>query len=119
MLTALQETALAYLARRGQDIPFWRLATRSVDELRARAEALAVGRVVDTTAVTGGGTLPGTEIPSVGVALDGDHRAGLRAAPVPVIARVVEDRTVVDLRTVEADQDPLLVVAIASLTGVG
>lgn len=119
VLTALQETALAYLARRGQDIPFWRLATRSVDELRARAEALAVGRVVDTTAVTGGGTLPGTEIPSVGVALDGDHRAGLRAAPVPVIARVVEDRTVVDLRTVEADQDPLLVVAIAGLTGGG
>ena len=119
VLSALQDTALAYLARRGRDIPLWRLATRSVDDLRARAEALAVGPVVETMAVTGGGTLPGTEIPSIGVVLDGDHRAGLRAAAVPVIARVVEDRTVLDLRTVEPDQDPLVAAAVTALTGGG
>ena len=109
----------AYLARRGQDIPLWRLATRSVDELRDRAAALGVGTVVETLAVTGGGTLPGTEIPSVGVARDGDRRAGLRAVAVPVIARVVEDRTVLDLRTVEPDQDPLVAAAVGALTGGG
>ena len=119
VLAALQDTALAYLARRGQDIPLWRLATRSVDELRDRAEDLGVGTVVETVAVTGGGTLPGTEIPSVGVALDGDRRAGLRAVAVPVIARVVEDRTVLDLRTVDPDQDPLVAAAVTALTGGG
>jgi len=119
VLAALQETALAYLARRGQDIPFWRLATRTVADLRARAEALAVGPVVDTEAVTGGGTLPGIEIPSVGVALDGDLRAGLRAAAIPVIARVVEDHTVLDLRTVEPEQDALVSAALAAVTGGG
>ena len=119
VLAALQDTALAYLARRGQDIPLWRLATRSVDGLWNRAEALGAGTVVETVAVTGGGTLPGTEIPSVGVALDGDLRAGLRAAAVPVIARVVEDRTVLDLRTVEPDQDPLVAAAVTALAGGG
>jgi len=119
VLAALQDTALAYLARRGHDIPLWRLATRSVEELRSRAEALGVGSVVDTLAVTGGGTLPGTEIPSVGIALEGDGRSGLRGATVPVIARVIEDRTVLDLRTVEPDQDPLVSAAVAAVTGGG
>jgi L-seryl-tRNA(Ser) seleniumtransferase len=119
VLAALQDTALAYLARRGQDIPLWRLATRSVDGLWNRAEALGAGTVVETVAVTGGGTLPGTEIPSVGVALEGDRRAGLRAVAVPVIARVVEDRTVLDLRTVDPDQDPLVAAAVTALTGGG
>ncbi len=119
VLGALQATALAYLARRGDDIPLWRMATRPVADLRARAEALGVGEVVDTVAVTGGGTLPGTEIPSAGVAVPGDVRAGLRAASVPVIARVVEGRTVADLRTVEPDQDPLVATALADLAGGG
>jgi L-seryl-tRNA(Ser) seleniumtransferase len=115
VLAALQDTALAYLARRGGDIPFWRLATRSVADLRTRAEALGVGPVVDTLAVTGGGTLPGTEIPSVGIALDGDVRAALRAAPVPVIARIVENRTLLDLRTVEPEQDTLVAAAVTAI----
>ena len=38
---------------------------------------------------------------------------------VSMIARVVEDRTVLDLRTVEPGQDPLLAAALASVTGGG
>ncbi len=119
VLAALQDTALAYLDRRGDAIPFWRMATRPVAALRARAEALGVGEVVDATAVTGGGTLPGVEIPSAGIALPGDVRAGLRAAAVPVIARVVDDRTVLDLRTVDPGQDPSLRAAVTAVTGGG
>jgi L-seryl-tRNA(Ser) seleniumtransferase len=74
---------------------------------------------VDTVAVTGGGTLPGTEIPSAGVALAGDVRARLRAAPLPVVARVTDGRTVLDLRTVDPDQDPVLAAAVAALPGGG
>lgn len=117
VLAALQATALAYLDRRGEDIAFWRLATRTVDELRARAGALGVGRPVDTTSVTGGGTLPGVEIPSAGVALDGEHTSGLRHHEVPVIARVLEGRTVLDLRTVEPDDDPVVAAAVRAVGG--
>ncbi|MET1048945.1 MAG: L-seryl-tRNA(Sec) selenium transferase, partial [Acidimicrobiales bacterium] len=117
VLAALQHTALAYLDRRGDDIPLWRMVARSVDELRTRAEALGAGTVVDTIAVAGGGTLPGTEIASVGVAVDGDQRGALRVAPVPIIARVADGRTVLDLRTVEPDQDAVVAAALAGLLG--
>jgi L-seryl-tRNA(Ser) seleniumtransferase len=105
VLGALQELALTYLRREGNDIPFWRMATAPLDDLRARADALAAGRVVDTAAVPGGGTLPGVEIPSVGIALDGDHTRALRASTPPIIARVQDGMTVLDLRTVDPDDD--------------
>ena len=119
VLGALQATALAYLDRRGDDIPLWRMVARSVDDLRARAEALGIGTVIDTVTVAGGGTLPGTEIESVGIAVDGDQRRRLRLAPVPVIARMADGRTVIDLRTVEPDQDALVAAAFAGLSGGG
>ena len=114
VLGALEEVALAYLERDGDRIPFWRMATVAVDALRTRADAIGRGKVVDCASVTGGGTLPGIEIPSVGLALDGDITAALRAArPKPVIARVDDDRTILDLRTVEPADDELLAAAIA------
>src|SRR5204862_612391 len=87
VLAAMQETALAYLRRDGDAIPFWRMATAPVETLRARAIALGVGETVDTAAVAGAGSLPGLEIPSAGVAIEGDHTAALRAGDPPVIAR--------------------------------
>jgi len=114
VLGALEEVALAYLERDGDRIPFWRMATVAADALRTRADAIGRGKVVDCASVTGGGTLPGIEIPSVGLALDGDITAALRAArPKPVIARVDDDRTILDLRTVEPADDELLAAAIA------
>jgi len=113
VLGALEQVALAYLERDGGRIPFWRMATVAVDALRQRAEALRCGEVVECASVTGGGTLPGVEIPSVGVALNGDVTAVLRAArPKPVIARVDDDRTILDLRTVDPSDDSLLAAAI-------
>ena len=112
VLAALQQTALAYLRRDGLAIPFWRMASVPVPALRARAEALGVGRVVDTVAVAGGGSVPGQELPSAGVAVDGDHAAALRAAEVPVLARVHEDVTVCDLRTVDPADDPIVLGAL-------
>ncbi len=117
VLAALQETALAYLRREGDRIPFWRMATTGVEELRARAAALGCGEVVATTSLTGGGTLPGVEIPSAGVALPGDRTESLRCHDTPVVARVVGERTVADLRTVDPSQDELLGAALRASTG--
>jgi L-seryl-tRNA(Ser) seleniumtransferase len=105
VLAALQDVALAYLRRDGRAIPFWRMATESVDELRRRATALDAGEVVATEAVPGAGCAPGVTIPSAGVAFDGDRSGPLRDADPPVIARVVEDRTIIDLRTVDPAHD--------------
>jgi L-seryl-tRNA(Ser) seleniumtransferase len=112
VLGALQATALAYLRRDGDAIPFWRMATAPVDQLRARAASLGVGDVIDTASVTGGGTLPGIELPSAGVAVDGDQLARLRACEPPVIARVHDGRTICDLRTVDPADDEHLAASL-------
>ena len=114
VLSALQQTALAYLRRDGDAIPFWRMAQTSVLELEARAEALGVGSPVQTMSMTGGGSLPGEEFPSAGVEIDGDVSDALRNAEVPVIARVRDHSTVLDLRTVNPDDDTLVAKAVAS-----
>ncbi len=125
VVAALQETALAYLHRRGDFIPFWRMATTPRETLGDRAVAITAslegraragaGRVVDCASVTGGGTLPGVEIPSAGVAVDGDHTASLRGRSRPVLARVADGMTVCDLRTVDPADDALLVDTLTEL----
>jgi L-seryl-tRNA(Ser) seleniumtransferase len=117
VLRALQDVALAYLRREGDALPFWRMATAPVDGLRHRAAALIGGdwAAVDTRSLTGGGTLPGVEIPSAGLACAGDLTAGLRSWDPPVIARVEDDRTILDLRTVDPADDPTLGKALRRL----
>jgi L-seryl-tRNA(Ser) seleniumtransferase len=121
VLAALQDVALAYLDRSAGQLPFWRMATASAASLEQRARRLGDGRadveVVACASVPGGGTLPGVEIPSAGLALDGDRTGVLRAGDPPVIARVDEGRTLLDLRTVEPDDDHLVAAALDSLQG--
>jgi L-seryl-tRNA(Ser) seleniumtransferase len=113
VLRALQDVALAYLRRdAAQSLPLWRMATIPVADLRSRAEGVGAGDVVDCASVMGGGTLPGRTIPSAGIAVAGDITARLRAATPPVVARVVDGRTVCDLRTVPPEQDALLAKAL-------
>ena len=111
VLGALQEVALAYLRRDGQSIPFWAMATKPVSELRARAEAIASVavdqvskvQVAEMFSVPGGGTLPGVEIPSAGIVLEGDRGEELRSHR--LVARVSQDQTFLDFRTIFPYQD--------------
>ena len=117
VLHALQDLALAYLARDGDAIPFWRMASIPVDVLRARALGIRPDLVEDTVSVPGGGTLPGVEIPSVGLSLPGDRVGELRAGNPPVIARVADGSTILDLRTVHPNDDAVVAAAVAALAG--
>ena len=60
-------------------------------------------------------TLPGVEIASAGLSLAGDHTEPLRATDPPIIARVHEARTLLDLRTVDPADDTHVASAIAAL----
>lgn len=122
VLGALQDVALAYLRRDGDAIPFWRMAAAPVEKLRSRASALVTAggggfglEVVDCESVPGGGSVPGLTIASAGIALDGDHSAALRNSHPPVIARVHDGRTILDLRSVDPADDPVVAKAIAAL----
>ena len=125
VLTALQEVAMAYLRRDGESIPFWAMATKPVSELRARAEAVvsascaqvsgAHAQVAEMSSVPGGGTLPGVEIPSAGIVLAGDRGEELRRRAPAVIARVSQDQTFIDFRTIFPEQDVEVAEAVRGL----
>jgi L-seryl-tRNA(Ser) seleniumtransferase len=116
VLSVLQETALAYLRRDcAATIPFWRMASVPVESLRRRATAIGVGKVVACSSVPGGGSGPGLTIPSIGVAVEGDHTAALRRHDLPVIARAHDGQTICDLRTVDPDDDEMLGKALQAL----
>lgn len=119
VLGALQELAIAYLNRDHTAIPFWAMAAAPVYELQQRAEAIVseagVGTVVETKAVPGGGTLPTVEIPSFGIALTGDHRSALRGASLPIMTRVSEDTTFLDMRSVDPADDAVIIVSLAQI----
>jgi len=125
ILEALQTVALAYLNRDGDAIDFWRTATAPIGPLRDRAEAIvsAVGtntfepRVIDTEAAPGGGSLPTATIPSVGITVIGDVTASLRAAGTPIIARVNNGSTIIDLRAVDPADDHAITSALGALGG--
>lgn len=127
VLAALQETMLAYLRRDGQAVPFWRMASVPVEELRRRSEAVVAAaraggasvEVVASTAMAGGGSVPGLGIPSAAVSLGGDHRAVLRRCEPPVVARVEGGRTVCDLRSVDPALDGAVAAALVAAAGDG
>jgi len=109
VLGALQATTLAYLQRDGGAIAFWRMASVPLTDLETRAAALATDApawsVIATEAVPGGGTLPTVTIPSIGLTTTGDHTTPLRNRDRPLIARVDNNRTIIDLRTVDPADD--------------
>jgi len=121
VLGSLQDVALAYLDRTAGALPFWSMATVPEAALRARADAVVadagVGRTVGCSSLPGGGTLPGVEIPSAGVAVPGDRVDDLRHGHPAVLARVVGDETVLDLRTVNPADDAIVAAALRRITG--
>ncbi|HET9851399.1 MAG TPA: L-seryl-tRNA(Sec) selenium transferase [Candidatus Limnocylindrales bacterium] len=129
ILAALAATLRLYRAGTARtEIPVWRQIAAPVEELERRAAALAASpassgfgagdgvRAAPTESTVGGGSLPGQTLPSWGVVLDGRSpdtlMARLRKGNPAVIGRIVDDAVVLDLRTVEPDNDPVLAKAI-------
>lgn len=117
-----------------REIPVLRMLAAPVTELRERARALArrlkaVGLRADAAAgkgAVGGGTCPGVELESWVVRIIGPGSPARLAERVrtveppaaPVVGRVVDDRLVLDLRTVLPDEEEDLVATLtASVRG--
>jgi L-seryl-tRNA(Ser) seleniumtransferase len=120
---ALEATLIEYLAGRAlQTVPVARMLSMSVDEIASRATVLATSlavagwntHVVDGFSAIGGGSAPGVELPTRLIALSRDNmgaaaiEAMLRRKQPPVIGRIVDDRVMLDLRTVPPDADETL-----------
>ena len=117
---ALEATLEAYAAgRANRDVPVQRMLALAPDEIGGRAEALvsrinAAGcrsRIVDGASTVGGGSAPGSTLPTRLVVLECDGlsadqlEARLRSLDPPVVARIENDRVVLDLRTVAPEDD--------------
>jgi L-seryl-tRNA(Ser) seleniumtransferase len=117
-LAALQHVALAYLRGDAARLPLWRMATAPLDGLRSRAETIAGdvpnAKVVESEAVAGGGSLPGLTIPSIGVSVEVDDpdRVLAELHERDVVARIVEDAVLADVRTVDPADDLALAEAL-------
>jgi L-seryl-tRNA(Ser) seleniumtransferase len=122
-LAGLQAVAFSYLSGDATAIPLWRMATAPLDGLRTRAESIAAAvpaaKVVDTEAVAGGGSLPGSTIPSVGVGIEVEAaaRALARLREHDVVARIEDDAVVCDLRTVDPADDERVARALTAASG--
>ncbi|MEC7924089.1 MAG: hypothetical protein VYB80_02620, partial [Actinomycetota bacterium] len=117
-LISLQELALLYLHRDGERIPFWKMASANLEELKIRAERMKVGEVVNLDSVPGGGTLPSTVIPSAGIRLGGDRSWELRRGfngGLPIISRVQDGDTFLDFRTIDPAYDEIVAAALGGL----
>jgi L-seryl-tRNA(Ser) seleniumtransferase len=129
-LAALSATLAHY--ERGEAtarIPVWRAIAADPEALRARAaewrEALGdAGGTCEVRAsrsAVGGGSLPEVTLPTFVLALppgDADGLAArLRAGDPPVVARIEEDRVVLDPRTVMPGEDEAVVRAVRAALG--
>jgi L-seryl-tRNA(Ser) seleniumtransferase len=119
-LAALGATLGAYVRDAAErEIPVWRMIATPAETLHDRASALASrlgASAVETRSAVGGGSLPGQTQPSWAVSLQADSAsslaARLRAGNPPVIARIDEQRILLDLRAILPDQDILLEQAV-------
>jgi L-seryl-tRNA(Ser) seleniumtransferase len=133
-LAALEATLDSY--RRGEaarEVPALRMLALTRGEVEARARAftrrlrrrVAEGgvsvEVIEGESAVGGGSAPTTHPPTALLALTHPSLSAsaldeaLRRGSPPVVARVLGDRVVVDLRTVAEEEEPELTDALASL----
>jgi len=122
-LSALYATLDHY--RRGEaldQIPVWRMIATPLDALRTRADAWAAvvrGEVIAGESTVGGGSLPGETLPTwwfwPEVTQPNSAAARLRQGTPPIIARVADDRLLLDPRTVPPEDDDVVIRALMEL----
>ena len=126
-IAALAATLDLYLTQSFGDVPIWTMLSTSLESVRSRAQAwqsrlAELGVAVEVAAAestVGGGSLPGERLPTIVVVITPrqggatDVLRRLREHEPPVIGRIVEERVLLDPRTVLPDEDDVLVDAVA------
>jgi L-seryl-tRNA(Ser) seleniumtransferase len=129
---AIEATLAAYVAGQLDEIPTVAMLKAPREVLQRRAEGIAKRlraeapegqvaiEVVEVNSRVGGGAAPETDLPSFAVSVESEQSpdrlaTALRRTDPPVIARILDDRLVMDVRTVQRDEEDELVAAVASV----
>ena len=127
---ALEATLEEFAAGRAETtVPVAAMLAMPIEEIARRAHALAEtlsarrvqATVVDGESTIGGGSAPGAMIPTRLVVVEHPSRTAndlerlLRRQPIPLIVRIERDRIVLDLRTVDPQDDLLILRAFDGL----
>lgn len=126
---ALEATLLAYVRQDYAAIPTLRMIYTTAEEVRGRAELLAAQlggiaelkiEIIAGESVIGGGTAPNAVLPTFLIAVSSGRygpeelQTRLRAQSHPAIARIEDDRLVLDLRTVFAEEESGLLASLGA-----
>jgi L-seryl-tRNA(Ser) seleniumtransferase len=119
ILQALETTLRALVFERWEEIPALRMIRASAEEIRGRAERVRELcpklELISGKSVAGGGSTPGQTLDTWLLAVPGRARnveRALRSGTPAVIARIEDDRVVIDLRTVFPEEEAELVRAL-------
>jgi L-seryl-tRNA(Ser) seleniumtransferase len=132
-IAALEVTLKAYLRSAWDEIPAQRMLRMTAHELQRRSESfveqmkksLAPGdaqlEIADGFSLAGGGSTPDQSLPSIIIRVTSprytaaklEQRLRRAASGISVIARIEDNRVVLDLRTVFPEQEPQLAATLA------
>jgi L-seryl-tRNA(Ser) seleniumtransferase len=133
-IAALEVTLGAYLRAAWDEIPILQMLRASAEDMQRRSENFLRGlrpevpadeveiEIAAGSSLAGGGSTPTQALPTTVIRLASARYSAaqleqrLRHAPAgaSVVARVEEDRLILDLRTVFPDQEPLLIKTLAA-----
>jgi L-seryl-tRNA(Ser) seleniumtransferase len=121
-IAAVAATLQMYADQQVLDIPFWAMASASVEDIDARVKAVLEGtsdaRIIDGESLPGAGSVPGATIPTRLITLPGaadtTWTALARHDP-PVIASRRDMSTLIDLRSVLPEDDDHVTSAIQAV----
>lgn len=128
--SALEQTLMEYETGRYEEtLPVWRFLRLTRRQIRERALELSSklpdGRlrieITEGFSVTGGGSAPQERLPTALLAVTSTTQSpnelecALRRFRIPILARIEDDRVLLDLRTVFPEQDALVLEALEIL----
>ena len=131
-LAGLVATLIYYLKGEAvTNIPIWRMISAPMEEIdqRARRWAKALGglaQVIEGETMVGGGSLPGSTLPTMLVAISGKGKGKgqnvahilsrrLRCQQIPVIGRISDNVLLLDPRSVLPEEDKAMLQALRDL----
>jgi L-seryl-tRNA(Ser) seleniumtransferase len=133
-ITAMEVTLRAYLRAAWNEIPALRMMHFTLDEIAERTEAFhksllervtradAEMEIAEASSLVGGGSTPAQSLPTMVLriasarysASELESRLRLATGGMPVIARIEDDRLLIDLRTVFPEQEPALLESLVA-----